>query len=82
MRGDEFNTRENITACAKPAAPACRFPPAQTKRGPAVSPIPANRWFFGPAYSAASATGNTDTKVRPLKPLWKVTLPSDVAKMV
>ena len=38
--------------------------------------------YAGSAYSAASATGRTDTKVRPLKPLRKVTLPSAVANRV
>ena len=33
-------------------------------------------------YSAASANGATEIKVRPLKPLRKVTLPSTVAKIV
>ena len=54
----------------------------ECERGPALQPIPRMRCPLRSAYSAASADGSTETKVRPFSPLWNFTLPSVVAKMV
>ena len=57
-------------------------PRVETKEGRRCRRPPRQSLPVGCGYSAASAGGSTEMKVRPLKPLWKVTLPVSVAKMV
>ena len=55
----------------------------QKRKGPAFQPIPRLQSVCnGSAYSAASATGRTEIKVRPFMPFLNVTRPSTTAKIV